>query len=259
VDVTAALARFDGARSLPRLGGMARPDGVTIVSERYWAFASTDGSVREGVMPRVPRTVRHIPLVRGLVRLSLSLSPLFRRRGIARGRDRVVLALAFAAPFAFAFLPHSLATIAGFTVMTLFLVYLLRGSTLRLHGAEHRAIAAAESRLLGATWAGAARPSRFSLRCGTNFTALVLPVAAAGERVWPFAPGALASAAVIVVSLALSMELWTAIQASRFRVTRVFLLPGLALQRVTTREPRLEQTRLALTALTSVLERELPA
>jgi hypothetical protein len=238
---------------------MARPDGITIVSERYWAFASTDGSVREGVMPRMPRYVRRVPLVRGLVRLSLSLSPLFRTRGIARRRDRAVLGLALIAPFVFAFLPHSTATFAGLGATAAFLVYLLRGSTLRLHGAEHRAIAAAEERRLGATWTGTAAPSRFSLRCGTNFTALVMPVAAAGERLWPFAPGALASLAVVVVSLAVSMELWTAIQAARFRVARLFLLPGLALQRLTTREPALGQTRLALTALASVLERELLA
>ena len=40
--------------SLPRLGGMARPNGVVIVSERYWAFAGIDGSLREGRMPHPP-------------------------------------------------------------------------------------------------------------------------------------------------------------------------------------------------------------
>src|SRR5205085_1606693 len=162
-------------------------------------------------------------------------------------------------PFAFAFLPRSLSTAAGIAATAAFVVYLLRGSTLRLHGAEHRAIAATEERRLSASWAGTATPSRFSTRCGTNFTALVLPLAAAGERLWPFAPGALASTAVIVLSLALSMELWTAIQAAKVPVLRVLLLPGLALQRVTTREPTVEQTRLALRAVVRVLERELPA
>jgi hypothetical protein len=254
VEFPAALARFDGSSPLPRLGGMARPDGVTIVSERFWAFASTDGSVREGVMPQLPRFLRRIPLLRGLARLSLSLSPLFRRHGIARRRERLVLALALVAPFGFAFLPQ--ATAVGIVATALFVLYLLRGSTLRLHGAEHRAIAAAEERRLSATWRGEAAPSRFSARCGTNFTALVLPVALGAQRLWPFAPGALASLAVIVVSLALSMELWLAIQSARVRALRVLLLPGLALQRLTTREPSLEQTRLALAAVESVLARE---
>ncbi|TMK79016.1 MAG: DUF1385 domain-containing protein, partial [Actinobacteria bacterium] len=56
---------------------------------------------------------------------------------------------------------------------------------------------------------------------------------------------------------ALSMELWRAVQGSAHRAARVFLLPGLALQRLTTREPSLADTRLALTAVASVLQREL--
>ena len=39
------LARADALTDLPRLGGMARADGVAIVSERYWAFAKTDGTL----------------------------------------------------------------------------------------------------------------------------------------------------------------------------------------------------------------------
>ena len=58
---------------------MARANGVVIVSERYWAFAGTDGSLREGRMPVAPRALRAIPLARGLMRLAGSLSPLFRR------------------------------------------------------------------------------------------------------------------------------------------------------------------------------------
>jgi uncharacterized protein YqhQ len=47
------------------------------------------------------------------------------------------------------------------------------------------------------------------------------------------------------------------VQGSTRREARVFLLPGLALQRLTTREPRLDETRLALTAVASVVQREL--
>ena len=46
-------------------------------------------------------------------------------------------------------------------------------------------------------------------------------------------------------------------QSSRSRVAHSFLLPGLALQRLTTREPADDETRLALTAVAAVLEREL--
>ena len=250
------MERADRAPTLPRLGGMARADGVVIVSERFWAFARKDGVVHEGHMPRPPTVLRAVPLVRGLVRLGASLSPLFRRTGIARRRERLFLALAVVAPFLFFVLPQNVSLAAGFAVTAGLLAWMLRGRTLYLHGAEHRAIAAAEERRLASTWVGDAQPSRFSRRCGTNFAALVLPVAVAAERFWPL-PGAFYTpVAVTLVSLALTMELWQFVQASSRRTPGLLLMPGLALQRLTTREPRLDETRLALTAVVSVLRRE---
>ena len=58
-----------------------------------------------------------------------------------------------------------------------------------------------------------------------------------------------------MLALALTMELWLLVQGSR-RVARIVLLPGLGLQRITTREPRLDETQVALTAVASVLRRE---
>ena len=85
----------------------------------------------------------------------------------------------------------------------LLVVWLFRGRTLRLHGAEHRAIAAVEARRLGATWAGEARPTRFSPRCGTNFAALALPVTMLFDRlVAVLRVPVLAGVAVAVFSLA---------------------------------------------------------
>jgi uncharacterized protein YqhQ len=55
------------------------------------------------------------------------------------------------------------------------------------------------------------------------------------------------------------MELWLAVEGSTRRVARAVLLPGLGLQRLTTREPRLEETHVALRAVESVLRRELAA
>ncbi len=256
-DTRQILGRADATERIPQLGGMARPNGVVIVSERFWAFAGVDGSVREGAMTVHPSVVRRIPLVRGLVRLASSLSPVFRRKGVTRGRERVLLASALLAPFAFFLLPEILRLPAGIALTAGLVFWLLRGRTLRLHGAEHRAIAAAQSRQLSATWAGAVRPSRFSPRCGTNFAALVLPVTALAERAWPLAPALYTPLLVTLLSLALTMELWQAIQVSGHRLFRLLLLPGLGLQRLTTREPSLDETRAALTAVASVLRREL--
>lgn len=246
------LVRADATARLPRLGGMARPDGVVIASERFWAYAGVDGSLREGTMPPAPRALRRVPLLRGLLRLGAALSPLVRKRGVVGTRERAFLGVVIVASFLFFALPAALELAAGLGVAGLMLVWLLRGRTLNLHGAEHRAIRAVEDRSLSAAFAGTVQPSRFASRCGTNFAALALPVAVLGNVVWP-----LPAALVALLSIALTMELWLAIEGSSRRVARVFLLPGLVLQRLTTREPTLDETRVALRAAASVLRREL--
>lgn len=251
------LTRADASADVPRLGGMARPGGVVIVSRQYWAFASTDGSVREGEMPQALGLARRVPLVRGLVRLAGSVSPLLRDTGAARRSERLLIAAALVMPFAFLLLPSVAAFVAAVAVSGLLLVVMLRGRTLRLHGAEHRAIAAAEERRLSAAWAGAAAPSRFSPRCGTNFAAMALPITAGMQLLWPLAVALWTPVVVVLASLAVSMELWQLVQSSTWRPLKALLLPGLALQRVTTREPSLAETRVALAAVASVLRREL--
>ena len=101
VQTQQVLARADAAERIPTMGGMARPNGVVIVSERFWAFAGVDGSLREGVMASRATLLRRIPLVRGLAKLAAALSPVFRRRGVTRPRERALLAVALVAPFGF--------------------------------------------------------------------------------------------------------------------------------------------------------------
>jgi hypothetical protein len=252
--VASLLTRADAAATLPRLGGMARPDGVVIVSERHWAFAGRDGSLREGAMPSLPAWLHNVPLARGLARLGLSLSPLFRRSGVAGRREKPFLLAALIAPFLLFVLPGEWRTPVGLASTLALAAWMLRGRTLRLHGAEHRAIAAVEERRLVATWDGTVRPTRFSPRCGTNFAALVMPVAWLADRFWPLTPALWTPVAVTAVALAATMELW---RFAQVRQLRPLLLPGLALQRLTTREPTLDETRIALRAAAAVLEREL--
>jgi hypothetical protein len=208
-------------------------------------------------MPSPPRFVRRVPLLRGIVRLGLALAPLFRGQGVARKRERLFLLAALLAPLSLIFLPQSASLPLGIATGVLLIGWMLRGRTLFLHGAEHRSIAAAEARSLIATWNGEVKPSRFAPRCGTNFAALVLPVSVLADQLWPLGAAAYTPFAVTLLSLALTMELWQLVQASRYRVARAFLLPGLALQRLTTREPELGETQIALTAVASVLAREL--
>jgi membrane protein implicated in regulation of membrane protease activity len=235
---------------------MARPNGVVIVSEHYWAFAGVDGSLREGRMPTPPELLQRIPLARGLVRLYASLAPLFKRDGVAKRHERWLIVTALVAPLGLAAFSGPWSTIAAVALSALLVASILRGRTLHLHGAEHRAIAAAEERRLAAAWEGSAQPSRFSARCGTNFAALAIPVTFGADQLLPLGPALWSPLVVLVLSLALTMELWRLVQRSTGRRWRAFLLPGLALQRVTTREPRLDETQIALRAVAAVIRLE---
>src|SRR5947209_8261164 len=182
------LQQADAALALPRMGGMARPDGVVIVSEHYWAFAGVDGSLREGRMPTPPAFLTGLPLARGLTRLWASLAPVLRPGGVAPSRERWLILAVVLAPLGLTFVGGRWSTAAGIGLSLLLLFTILRGRALHLHGAEHRAITATEERRLAATWRGTALPSRFSPRCGTNFAALALPVTLFADRLLPLAP-----------------------------------------------------------------------
>jgi uncharacterized protein YqhQ len=253
------LAEADRAPAIPRLGGMARPNGVAIVSKDVWCFSRADGgALSSGRMPRPPALVARLPLVRGLTKLAVSLAPLLGRKGTARLGERLFLLAALAAPLPLLAVPAAYRTWAlGVTIVVL-LVWMLRGRTLHLHGAEHRAIAAAETRFLVDTWHGVARPSRFSPRCGTNFAALLIPVSFVLERVWMAPATEWTPVFVSLAALTLTMELWIAAQRWLSSVGRFVLLPGLLLQRVTTREPSLDETRVALRAVAGVLAADRP-
>ena len=217
VDQAASLALLEQgelAPRAPRLGGMARADGVVIVSERFWAFAGIDGSLREGTMPQ-----RRIRCARFRLRAvsfvsSASLSPLFRAAGrrpqaeriflarrdrrAARARVRSELARARRRP-------HHDGGAARLAVA-------------RAHALPARRRAPCDRRARGTAPARhlarrRASPSRFSLRCGTNFAALLLPVAVFGGRFWPLPATAFTPLVVSVLALALTMELWQLVQS----------------------------------------------
>ena len=84
-----------------------------------------------------------------------------------------------------------------------------------------------------------------------------MPVTFGADQLLPIGPAVWSPVVVLVFSLALTMELWRLVQRSTGRRWRVFLLPGLGLQRLTTREPRLDETQVALRAVEAVLRLEL--
>ena len=253
--VLAILEEADASATLPRLGGMARAGGVAILSEHVWAYSRTDGALSSGTSPQPPALLSRLPLLRGLIKLGVSLAPMFRRGGAAGRRERLFLIAALAAPLPLIAVPAEMRTAAVAALTVGLVLWMLRGRTLRLHGAEHRAIAAVEERTLVATWYGQRRPSRFSARCGTNFAALLIPMSALLERLWILPTASLTPVLVTLAALTLTMELWLAAQRLLTSVGRFVMLPGMLLQRLTTREPELEDTRVALRAVAVVLSR----
>jgi uncharacterized protein YqhQ len=82
---------------------------------------------------------------------------------------------------------------------------------------------------------------------------LLVPVSLLLERLWFVPSSTLTPLFVSLAALTVTMEIWLAAQRWLSPVGRIVLLPGLALQRLTTREPALEETRVALRAVAVVL------
>src|SRR5581483_5007896 len=125
------------------------------------------------------------------------------------------------------------------------------------HGAEHKAVTALEA---GAdlTPESVQRFTTRHPRCGTTFLLVVMVVAVAVHTLVGH-PGfvllVVSRLALIPVVAGISYELMKAAAAHVDLpwVARV-LAPGLALQRLTTREPTPEQVEVAIVALTAVLD-----
>jgi uncharacterized protein YqhQ len=146
-----------------------------------------------------------------------------------------------------------------------YLVLLSRLNDLRrvfeYHGAEHKTISCYEAEL-PLTPENAQRFSRLHPRCGTSFLLVVMIVA-----IFVFAPIGLPAWYLLVLTRILGVPLIAGISFEiikfagrnrRKRWVRAIMWPGLQLQKLTTREPDLEQLAVAIAAMDAVLARETP-
>ena len=78
-------------------------------------------------MPRPPRLLATLPLVRGLVKLGLALAPLFRRGGAAGPRERLVLLVALCVPVPLLAAPAGARGVVAVALTGGLLVWMLRG------------------------------------------------------------------------------------------------------------------------------------
>jgi uncharacterized protein YqhQ len=128
------------------------------------------------------------------------------------------------------------------------------------HGAEHMSIYALEAGE-ELTVENAKRHSPMHPRCGTSFLLIVMVLSiivfAQIPQVWPLWAKALARVVLIPLIAGLSYEMLKL--GDRYRdvfLFKLFLVPGLAMQRLTTRQPTDDQIEVALVALREVLAAE---
>jgi uncharacterized protein YqhQ len=242
------------------------------------------------------RRVYRWPVIRGVVALAESLGIGLRALGISANAQlpeeeqeisggiwagTMVVAIVFAIGLFFvvpvgltSLVKHQLGSSLLFWVVegvlrtSIFLGYLLLLSRLRdlrrvfaYHGAEHKVIACyeAEDEL---TPARAKLYSRLHPRCGTSFLLIVMIMA-----IFVFAPIGLPAWWILVLTRILGVPVIAGLSFEvikwagrnrRRRWVQIVMYPGLQLQKLTTREPDLDQLAVAIAALEAVLAVETP-
>jgi uncharacterized protein YqhQ len=158
--------------------------------------------------------------------------------------------------------------VEGVLRTTIFLGYIWLLSRLRdlrrvfeYHGAEHKTISCFEAGL-PLTPENAQRFSRLHPRCGTSFLLIVMIVA-----IFVFAPLGLPAWYLLVASRIVGVPLIAGLSFEvikfagrnrRRRWVQYLMWPGMQLQKLTTREPDLDQLAVAIAAMDAVLEVEDP-
>jgi uncharacterized protein YqhQ len=242
------------------------------------------------------RRVYRWPVIRGVVAMAESLTIGMRALSISAGAQlpedeqelsstawtgAVVVAVLFAVGIFFvlpigltSLIRHQLGTsftfwlIEGLVRTAIFLGYLALLTRIRdmrrvfeYHGAEHKVISCyeADDELVPAR---AKLYSRLHPRCGTSFLLIVMIVA-----IFVFAPIGLPAWYVLVVTRILGIPLIAGLSFEiikwagrnrRRRWVQAVMWPGLQLQKLTTREPDLDQLAVAIAALQAVLAVETP-
>ena len=119
------------------------------------------------------------------------------------------------------------------------------------HGAEHKTIACHEAEL-PLTIENVRKQSRFHKRCGTSFIFIVLIISILVMCLVPFTvtwQRVLASLVLLPLIVGISYECIRLAGNHDNLFTRILSAPGLAMQRITTREPDDSMIEIAITAL----------
>jgi uncharacterized protein YqhQ len=282
-----------GEKQSLAFGGQALIEGVMIRSRRHLVMCvrQTEDEILTHVEEISSLSERHmilgLPLIRGVIALFETMylgikGIYFSANAVLEEEEEeftwkewaIVIVLTVALSSLFFVIPFLLTTLLHLTgvlfnvveaavKLAIFLLYMVLVSmwgefrrVLQYHGAEHKAINALE--------AGEAlevenvrRYSRLHQRCGTSFIFIVVIVSILLFSIMPragFATRLAYRVVLIPVIGAVSYELLRL--SGRYRksmVTRVLTAPGLAFQRLTTREPDNDMIEVAIRAVEEVV------
>ena len=252
--------------------------------------------VRDIASPMARHRLYRLPVLRGVIALGESLAIGFRALAVSANYaaqedgeeveteiSRGQLALAFTVAIGFALMlfkvtPALLTSwlpikttgwfviVEGLIRVTIFVLYLALMSLLpdlrrvfQYHGAEHKAINALEA----GSELTPERVQKFSLihpRCGTAFLLWVMVIgifvfAFVGRPAWYWLIVSRILLLPVIAGLAYELIRFAG-RHQRSRLLMTLLAPGLWLQRLTTREPSLDQLEVSIRALQVVLDRE---
>src|SRR6266542_2058208 len=229
------------------VGGQAVLEGVMMRGPSNWAVAvrKPDGDIAQVHQPIKSPMARHfvwrLPVIRGVIALALITDWI----GIEAGWFVIV---------------------EGLIRVTIFVLYLTLISlfpdlrrVFQYHAAEHKAINAYEAgeELEPET---VQRQSLIHPRCGTAFLLWVMVIAIFvfaffGRPAWYWLIATRVLLLPFIAGIAYELIRFAGKHQHR-RVLMTILAPGLWLQRLTTREPSLDQLEVSIRALREVLDRE---
>lgn len=277
-------------RAQPAYGGEAVFDGVMMRGRSAWSLAVRlpTGEIKVDVhsLPRWMSIGRNVPLVRGVVTLAASVSlgvrslqdslryrspetaPAGPRAMVVTGLGvlavlSVFLGLPLAVAHAITSRAWALSMIEAVlrSAMLVGYIALLRSTAegrnvFSYHGAEHQTIAAREAgaRLDATSVTGFSRAHR---RCGTSFLLLIMVIgivvhAIVGSQSLIVLAISRVVLLPIVVGVTYEMIRWSSNHADG-ALARIIAVPGLALQRLTTRAADAGQVEVAIAALEAVV------
>jgi uncharacterized protein YqhQ len=264
-----------------KVGGQAVFQGVMMRGDTHWAVAVRTPTglidVHTDTVPTWGLGWKHVPVVRGLIAiahavpigarafkwsLAKGLRPVPRRSTSVMRIAGLLLALFFLPPALtdrlLGGLHNGWLTVVLENVLTVGVLVAYAAAVGRLamlrtlfeyHGAEHKVVSAHEAGVV-LTPETAAGFSTRHIRCGTSLL-LVIAVVAAVFSILHLPAVVLFP---LVAGVAAELQLRAAANVHRSWVSTL-VRPGLALQRLTTREPAHDQLEVAIVALQAVIDR----